>query len=125
MTTDEQTNLPALIDKAANRLLEARTSGELLEAHDVAKFALSYARIHKVAIETQGDCLKMIIRAEIRLADVIDEGQANGQVAISGNYDPRPEGVVENQLLTFAQIGVDDRRVNENSLAMRIFSSLL
>jgi hypothetical protein len=43
MTDDA--NLPALIDRATKSLLDARTSGELLEVREIAQAALHYAKI--------------------------------------------------------------------------------
>jgi hypothetical protein len=64
--------LPALIDRARCRLADARTSAEVLEARAAAKAALHYAKLQKAANETQADCLAMMKRAEIRMADEID-----------------------------------------------------
>src|SRR5918995_1094458 len=71
--------LPALIDRATRCLAEARTSAEVLEAKAVAEAALHYAKITKAANETQADCLRMVVRAETRMADEIDRGQERGE----------------------------------------------
>lgn len=76
-----ETRLPALIDRARQRLADARTSAEVLEAKAVAEAALHYARLTKAANETHADCLRMIVRAEVRMADEIDAGQERGEVA--------------------------------------------
>src|SRR6266511_2244619 len=74
-------SLPALIDRARSRLAEARTSAEVLEARAAAKAALHYAKLLEVANETQADCLSIIKRAELRMADEIDAAQQRGEVA--------------------------------------------
>ena len=74
-------SLPALIDRARSRLAEARTSAEVLEARAAAKAALHYAKLLEAANETQADCLLLIKRAEIRMADEIDAAQQSGEVA--------------------------------------------
>lgn len=79
--TYEAARLPAIIDDASKRLAEARTSAEVLEAMHAAQAALHYAKVVKAAHETQGDCLRMIVRAEVRMANEIDRGQANGELA--------------------------------------------
>ena len=71
-SADGNTSLPALIDRARSRLAEARTSAEVLEAKAIAESALHYARITRAANETQADCLRMIVRAEMRMANEID-----------------------------------------------------
>jgi phage N-6-adenine-methyltransferase len=105
--------LPALIDRARGRLAEARTSAEVLEARAAAKAALHYAKLQKAANETQADCLAMIKRAEIRMADEIDAAQARGEVTGHGggrNFKVRDPDL-ENA--TFDELGLDRRRVAE------------
>ena len=46
--------------------------------------ALHYARVTKAANETHADCLRMIVRAEMRMANEIDAGQDRGEVASKG-----------------------------------------
>ena len=75
-------NLPALIDRATRCLAEARTSAEVLEAKAIAEAALHFAKVTRAANDTQANCLRMIVRAEIRMADEIDRGQALGEVAL-------------------------------------------
>lgn len=82
MTTPE--SLPALISKASARLLAAKDSAEVLEAKHLAEAALHYAKVTKAANETHADCLRMIMRAEMRMANEIDRGQANGEIAGHG-----------------------------------------
>jgi hypothetical protein len=91
--------LPALIDRATRCLAEARTSAEVLEAKAAAEAALHYAKVTKAANETQADCLRMIVRAEMRMADEIDRGQANGEVASAG--DNPIVRASDNQIITY------------------------
>jgi hypothetical protein len=78
---DEPIRLPALIDRARSRLAEARTLQELLDARALAMAARHYARVTRASKETQADCLLLIKRAEIRLADEIDAMQERGELA--------------------------------------------
>jgi DNA N-6-adenine-methyltransferase (Dam) len=103
--------LPALIDRATRCLAEARTSAEVLEAKAAAEAALHYAKITKAANETQANCLRMIIRAETRMADEIDRGQANGEVARADGSTN--QWVSEARTATFEDLGIDRRRVAE------------
>ena len=105
MSENEVANLPALIDRACSRLASARTSAEVLEAKAIAEMALHYARITKAANETHADCLRMIVRAEMRMADEIDTGQERGEISSGG----RPNETV----LTSDSLGLDRRRVAE------------
>lgn len=47
----------------------------------LAEAALHYAKVTKAANETHADCLRIITRAESRMADEVDRGQASGEVA--------------------------------------------
>lgn len=82
---DSIDRLPALIRRAGQRLLDAQTSGEVLEAKQLAEAALHYAKVTKAANDTHADCLRIITRAEMRMADEIDRGQESGEVAKAGN----------------------------------------
>jgi N6-adenosine-specific RNA methylase IME4 len=80
----EDEPLPALIDKAANRLRSARTSAEVFEARQLANLAMHHARLVNAANETRADCLRIIITAENRLADETDAAQKRGELAKPG-----------------------------------------
>ena len=93
----------------------ARTSAEVLEARAAAQAALHYAKLQKAANETQADCLAMIKRAEIRMADEIDAAQARGDVArptdsLRQNTVARNSG---NGAVTYDELGVTGQRVAE------------
>jgi hypothetical protein len=110
---DQDLKLPALIDRAQRCLAGARTSAEVLEARAAAQAALHYAKLVKAANETQADCLKMIARAEIRMANEIDAAQARGEVAKPGGDR---QGIVQdadNGSATFDDLDLDRRRVSE------------
>lgn len=51
---------------------------------DLAKKALHYAKAAEAAAEMRADCLRIIIRAEMRMADEIDRGEPSGIVARPG-----------------------------------------
>lgn len=111
----QDVRLPALIDRAARCLAGARTSAEVLEAKAAAEAALHYAKVTKAANETQADCLRMIVRAEMRMADEIDRGQERGEVARPKDT-LRQNAVVQssdNGPATYEDLGIDRRRVAE------------
>jgi len=62
--------------------------------------------VTKAANETHADCVRIITRAEMRMADEIDRGQAAGEIAGRGN--PQGSGVS-----TMGDLGIDNRRVAE------------
>lgn len=105
----ESTSLPALIDRSRQRLAEARTSAEVLEARAIAESALHYARITRAANETHADCLRMIVRAEMRMANEIDAGQARGEVASAATGRPAKAS----DLPTLSDLGVRRDQLHE------------
>ena len=102
--------LPALIDRARSKLAEARTSAEVLEAKHVAEAALHYAKVTAAANEAHADCLRIITRAEIRLAREIDAGQERGEIARVGD---NPNVRTSDNQTTIGELGLDRRRVAE------------
>lgn len=99
-------NLPALIDAARTTLAEAKTSAEVLEAKAQAQAALHYSKVTKAALQVQGDCLKMVCRAEERFAEEIDAGQERGEIATG-----RPSKVLDQA--TLSDIGVTAPQVSD------------
>lgn len=87
--------LPALIDRAASALSAARTSGEVLEARDMARVAYDAAKsagrmarakdahdqVISAVYRAQADALLIESRAKMRLADEYDAAQERGEVA--------------------------------------------
>jgi hypothetical protein len=68
--------------------------------------ALHYARVTKAANETHGDCLRIITRAEMRMADELDKKpSAQGQ-----RTDIRQTSA---EVATLDELGLDHRRVSE------------
>jgi hypothetical protein len=109
---DDVSRLPALIDRACHRLSEARTSAEVLEARALGEAALHFAKVTKAANETHADCLRMIVRAEMRMATEVDAGQSRGEVSTGG----RPEKPSEPRTVseaTLNDLGVSRQRLSE------------
>ena len=104
----EANNLPALVMRAGQRLIEARSSAEVLEAKKLAEVALHYAKVTKAANDTHADCLRIITRAEMRMADEIDRGQDSGEVARQGRPKENSQGSA-----VYDDLGIDHRRVSE------------
>jgi hypothetical protein len=111
----QEIRLPALIDRARSRLADARTSAEVLEARAAAKAALHYARLQKAANETQADCLAVIKRAEIRMADEIDAAQGRGEIARLGDFLANQWGVrnSDTPAATYPELGLSRQRLSE------------
>lgn len=91
---DEIASLPALIDRAASALSNARSSAEVLEAKEMASFAYDAAkrtaRLAKAknahdeligaAHRAQAHALEIEAQAKHRLADEYDAAQERGEV---------------------------------------------
>ena len=109
-------SLPALIDRARGRLVEARTSAEVLEAMALAKAAMHYAKLKKATNEAQADCFRVIKLCEIRMADEIDAAQERGEVATASAHGRGIQSSVQTadtRPATFDELGFDRRRVVE------------
>jgi phage N-6-adenine-methyltransferase len=109
----EAESLPALIDRASARLAGARSAGEVLEARDAARAALALAKVMQAANETQADCLRIIARAEIRMADEIDAGQARGELQTAGGDRKTIVRSSDNDPGTLDELGVSRQRLSE------------
>src|SRR5512134_1173801 len=116
LATGAVCSLPALIDRARTRLAEARTSAEVLEARAAAKAALHYAKLLEAANETQADCLSIIKRAELRMADEIDAAQQRGEVARADAHGRGIQSSVrgaDTRPATYEELGLTRQRVAE------------
>ncbi len=101
----ERESLPSLVDRAGHRLLEAKDSAAVLEAKAIAESALHYARVTKAANDTHADCLRIITRAEMRMANEIDRAQSNNEIAVAGSRNPESS--------TYSELGISRQRVQE------------
>ena len=121
---DEIASLPALIDRAASALSNARSSAEVLEAKEMASFAYDAAkrtaRLAKAknahdeligaAHRAQAHALEIEAQAKHRLADEYDAAQERGEVAIG-----RPKSVGDSDTFqaTSRDLGLTRQQVHE------------
>jgi len=122
-------DLPALVDRAARTLAEARTHAEILDAkrqagdaYDSAKRLGRMASVknaHSEIIDrirrSQADALAIEAEADQRLADEYDAAQERDEVAkLGSNQHSRPEGVPDgNTLPTAADLGLSRKDIHE------------
>jgi phage N-6-adenine-methyltransferase len=109
-------DLPTLLRRAGQRLLDARTSAEVLEGKRLAETALHYAKVTGAANETLADCLRIIMRADVRMADEIDRAQTSGEVLRP--IDTLKRGPVartsgNGQGIRLAELGITSQRLSE------------
>lgn len=102
-------NLPSLISRASQRLLNAKSSAEVMEAKQIAEAALHYAKVTKAANDTHADCLRIITRAEIRMADEYEAGQQGGEVRTRADN----QHVRDADKLSLDDLGISRQRVSE------------
>lgn len=90
--------LPILIERASRALLDAKTSAEVLEAHDMAQVAYdaakakgryakgkaAYDAVIGAVLAAQGKAQEIMARAKMRFADEYDAAQERGEVASNG-----------------------------------------
>lgn len=118
VTKPDSNSIPSLIDRATKRLAEAKSSAEVLEAKAAAELALHYAKVTKAANESHADCLRIITRAEIRMAGEIDRAQEAGEVASQDRHGKGVQASVpgsdtHEKPVTMAELGISRQRVNE------------
>lgn len=117
------TPLPALIHQASVALASAKTSGEVLEARDLASAAYDAAKsagriarareAHEVIIaavhRAQRDALLIEARAKMRLADEYDAAQERGEVRTRADN----QLVADDNKLSSADLGLRRDQIHE------------
>lgn len=120
-------SLPALVDRAATALSNARTSAEILEAKEMASViydtAKRSARLSKAkgahdaliaaAHRAQADALEIEAGAKRRLADEYDAAQERGEVKANGgarNFSVPDEN---SELPSASDIGLSRKAIHE------------
>jgi len=118
--------LPALIDRAATVLAEAKSAAEVLEACEMASVAYdkakTAARLAKAKqahddliaaiYSAQGDAMMIEAQAKQRLADEYDAAQVRGEVA-SGRDGPGTGVLNGNAKATAADIGLTRKDIHD------------
>lgn len=118
-------SLPALIDRAAKALADAKDSAEVLEARDMARVAYDAAKsagrlakakqAHDTVLSqvyrAQADALMIEARAKMRLAEEYDAAQDAGEIAKQGQRtDLIPEG---KKVPTPQDVGLKPKEIHE------------
>ena len=121
--------LPALIDRAARMLAEARTAAEVLEARDDASLAYDAAKrasrfqrakaAHDELIaathRAQADALEIEALAKRRLADEYDAAQERGEV-IGAHDGARKRVGDDNAIATASELGLRRDQIHDARL---------
>lgn len=90
-------------------LAAIRTSQDALKVLGIAEAARVYARQVKLGTQAENHATAIKLKAEIRLAQLVDEGQERGEVAERG----RPEKTRAASVSTLDELGIDSGRLSE------------
>ncbi len=105
-------NRLAKITEAERMLAEIASIQDALDVIDLAEAARVWAREVQLGISAINHATVIKLRAERKLADMVDEGQRAGQIAGQGRPRKPPEsgGLSRAQLV---ELGVKDQRLSE------------
>lgn len=116
----------ARLETAERMLAEFNSAPEIVNLIDFAEAARVFARQAKLGTESVNHATAIKVKAELKLAEVVDAGQAEGSIATQKEHGiGRPKGVRTPDTFTptisdpaprpatLDEIGVDRRRLNE------------
>lgn len=111
----EATTLPdeprslAILETAERMLAEIATLDEAQQLIGLAEQARVYARQSTLGTSAINHATVIKVRAERRLADIVDQGQARGEIATPGDSAT----LRDRNIATYADLGMDSRKVSE------------
>jgi hypothetical protein len=101
------------LTKAERMLAEVATAPEAMHIIDMAEAARVWAQRAKLGTASINHATAIKLKAEIRLADCVDEGQRRGEIAEKGRpNNVRSEDIIEPAEL--ADLGVSRQRLSES-----------
>jgi hypothetical protein len=107
-TMNAQTDV-ARLSAAAQALVAIETPQDAQRTMRLADLARVYARKMALGADAENAATAIRLKAEIRLAETVTEGQASGEIAGQGK-PPQLGGLAA---ATLQELGVDDRRLSE------------
>lgn len=121
----QEHRLPDLVQRAADALISAKSSAEVLEARDMASVAYHAAKqasriarakeAHDTLLadvyRAQADALLIEARAKVRLADEYDAAQERGEVAVAGDNQVVTDG--NDRKPSAADIGLSRKDIHD------------
>lgn len=112
MQVDSPSEIQSLVTLGlADRMLaEVATVDEARALINLAEQARVYARQSKLGTSAINHATVIKVRAERRLADIVDEGQARGEIATSHDGSPAVRSADTYDELGLTRQGVDDAR---------------
>jgi phage N-6-adenine-methyltransferase len=113
MTPDGPGTQLAQLTQAERMLAAIATAADAVDVIRCAEAARVLAQQAKLGTSAINHATVIKMRAERRLADVVDEGQASGEIAPQGRPKKPPAGGGFMPPPTLGDIGVNDRRLAE------------
>jgi len=104
------------LSAAAQALVAIETPQDALDAMNLADMARTLARKMKLGAEAENAATSIRIKAEIRLAETVTEGQERGEIATAAHGGANVNGVRTSDTVppaTLADIGVTRQRLSE------------
>lgn len=110
-----------LLERTASELAKVATIDDARDLADRAAAIRDLARRAKAGVDVENRVTALRVKAEIRLAELVDEGQQRGEIATRGGdrSKPRDSG---NAPATLPELGIDDHRLAEARALGRYFS---
>jgi hypothetical protein len=122
ITMTQTTSTTALdrLSTAERALAQCRTIEDAQIGVAIAESARYHAQRVKAGARMENFATSIKVKYEIKLAELVDEGQATGQIATAGKPSAR-EGL--GQPLTLAELGIDAPRLLEARRIAAVFTS--
>ncbi len=98
---------PRLLDAAVGIVIPSDVPASAKNFWGKIPAAVALAKVVSAAKESHADCLRIIARAQIRMADEADAAQSKGEIAIRGQHTAHAQGSA------MSEIGLDSRRLAE------------
>lgn len=99
------------LTKAERMLAEVASAQDAIQIRDMAEAARVWAQRSKLGTASVNHATAIKLKAEMRIANLVDEGQAAGQIATPGQ--PSNVRAAKNTPATLAEIGLNARQVSE------------
>lgn len=109
-----------LLERTASELARVETVGDARELVDRSAAIRDLARRAKAGVDVENRVTALRVKAEMRLAELVDEGQERGEIAKGGDNPIVRDS--DNRMATLPDLGIDRQRLAEARTLARHFS---
>lgn len=109
-----------LLERTVRDLLEITSAQDAQDLVDRVAAIRDLARRAKAGVDVENRVTALRVKAEMRLAELVDEGQERGEIATQGNPNRRSAEV--SQPATLSDLGIAPQRLAEARALNRHFS---